>query len=85
MEKFKVWKDSEPVRLYLYSVLVPALVVLAAKGVISSDDVVLYSTALAAILGIPAVEKVRSLVDSPSTARAKHEALDAEVELNANA
>ena len=83
MEKFKVWKESEPVRLYLYSVLVPVLAFLAAKGVITGEDVLYYTAIGAAALGVaPAIEKVRSMVDSPSTAAAKQEALEAEYELN---
>ena len=83
MDKFKVWKDSEPVRLYIYSVVVPVLVLLAAKGVISGEDLAYYASLAAAVLGVaPAVEKVRSLVDSPSTAQAKQEALEAEYEMN---
>lgn len=83
MEKYKAWKDSEPVRLYLYSVLVPVLALLAAKGVITNEDVAYYGVLAAAVLGVaPAVEKVRSLVDSPSTAQAKQEALEAEHEMN---
>lgn len=83
MEKFKAWKETEPVRLYIYSILVPALALLVAKGVITSEDALYYGAIGAAALGVvPAVEKVRSVVDSPSTSQAKQEALEAEHEMN---
>ena len=83
MNKIKAWKDSEPVRLYVYSVLAPLLALLAAKGVLSGEDALYYGAlAAAALTGAPAVEKVRALVDSPATASAKQEALEAEFELN---
>lgn len=65
----KAWNDSEPVRLRLYAVLVPVLAILAAKGLIDSSDVALYSAVAVAVLGIPTTEAVRKSVVSPKTAR----------------
>lgn len=56
------WNKTEPVRLYLYSVLVPLLAVLVVWGVVDAGDVPLYLAVLAALLGVPAVEIARSKV-----------------------
>jgi len=82
MTVLKHVKETEPVRLYLYSVLVPVLAFLVLKGVIGGDEMAAYLAMGAAVLGVPAVEKARSAVDSPATATAKQEALEAEYELN---
>jgi hypothetical protein len=66
------WKDTEPVRLYLYSVLGPLVVLLVALGVVESDQALLWLALAAAVLGVPAVERARSLVTSPATA-ARHD------------
>lgn len=78
----KNMKETEPVRLYLYSVLVPVLALLVMKGVIGGDEMATYLAVGAAVLGVPAVEKARSKVDSPSTAAAKTDALEAEFQMN---
>lgn len=67
MDKFNSWKSSEPVRLYAYSVLLPVLALLVAKGVVSASDSALYAALGAVVLGVPVVEKVRSSVYSPDT------------------
>lgn len=74
-------KETEPVRLYLYSVLASILALLVLKGVLSGDEMTAYLVVAATVLGVPAIEKTRSVVDSPSTAKAKQEALEAEHEL----
>lgn len=76
MDKLKTWKSSEPVRLYLYAVMVPVLAALAAKGVIGNDDVLLYSTIGGAVLLGPAIEKVRGAVYSPDTVDATMEVVE---------
>lgn len=43
---------SEAVRGYIYRLLTLVLVVLAAKGVIDGDDVVLYGGLIAGVLGL---------------------------------
>lgn len=61
------WQDTEPVRLYLYSVLVPVVALLVLRGLVSAQESVLWLGVGAAVLGVPAVERVRSLVTSPAT------------------
>lgn len=70
MNYLKNLKASEPVRLYLYSVLVPVLVLLGAKGIISGSDVALYSALAAVVLAVPATELARRAVYSPATVEA---------------
>lgn len=67
MDKIKAWKSSEPVRLYLYGMLVPVLALLAVKGVIGNDDIALYVAIGGAVLVGPATEKARASVYSPDT------------------
>jgi hypothetical protein len=71
------WKDTEPVRLYLYGVLGPLVVLLVALGVVQADQALLWLAVGAAVLGVPAVEGARSLVTSPATqAQIEREAAD---------
>jgi len=65
------WKDTEPVRLYLYGVLGPLVALLVALGVIQADQALLWLAVGAALLGVPAVERARALVDSPATRAAR--------------
>jgi anti-sigma factor RsiW len=60
--------ESEPVRLYLYSVLGAVLAVLVALGVLTSSDAALWGALGAAVLAVPVTEGVRSQVYSPRTA-----------------
>jgi len=82
MNFLKNVKETEPVRLYLYSVLVPVLGLLVLKGVLGSDEMAAYLAVGGAVLGVPAIEKARAKVDSPSTSAAKTEALEAEFQMN---
>ena len=66
-DTLKALKASEPVRLYLYSVLVPVLAVLVAKGVITASDSALYGALASVVLVVPATELVRKAVYSPAT------------------
>lgn len=61
------WKDTEPVRLYLYGILGPLVALLVVLGVVQADQAVLWLAVGAAVLGVPAVERARSLVTSPAT------------------
>lgn len=56
------WKDTEPVRLYLYSVGLAVVGLLVFRGVIAADEALLWAALLAAVLGVPAVELARSKV-----------------------
>ena len=59
------WQDSEPVRLYLYGVLGAVLPLLLEYGLMTGSTAALWSAAAAAVLGVPAVEGLRSQVFSP--------------------
>jgi hypothetical protein len=52
----------EPVRRYLYSLLVPLASVLVVYGIASETIVATWIGLATAVLGIPAVEAARSLV-----------------------
>lgn len=67
MNKVREWLQSEPVRLYLYGVLVPLLALLVAIGVITADLVPLVLALAAAVFGVPAAENLRKRVTSPKT------------------
>jgi hypothetical protein len=53
---------SEPVRVYLYGVLLAGLAVLVGVGIVDDATALLYAALGAAVLGIPAVEIARSKV-----------------------
>lgn len=55
-------QSTEPVRLYLYSLLAPVVALLAYLGVVDDTSGPLWAALVTALLGIPAVEKARSLV-----------------------
>jgi len=58
----KRWKDTEPVRLYLYTVLIAGIALLVSRGVVAADEALLWAALGAAVLGVPAVELARSKV-----------------------
>lgn len=58
----KKLKDTEPVRLYLYSLVAPVLAALFAKGVVSGEDVLVYTTLAGSVLGVVGVEAARARV-----------------------
>ena len=55
------WIRREPVRTYLYAVVVAALVLLNGYGLVADDKVVLWGN-LALVVFVPAVEAARSRV-----------------------
>lgn len=63
---------SEPVRTYLYGVLVPGIAVLTGYGIVSESEASLWTALGAAILGVPAVESARKRV-RPSVSSSKDE------------
>lgn len=67
METFRRWQDAEPVRLYIYGVLIAALAVLVAVGVVAQELVIPLAGLVAAVLMAPAAEAARSHVYSPAT------------------
>jgi hypothetical protein len=60
--------ESEPVRLYLYGVLVVALAVLVSYGALTADRAALWGSLAGAVLAVPVTEGLRSQVTSPRTA-----------------
>ncbi len=61
------WAQSEPVRLYLYSILGPLLALLLALGVVTAELVPLVLALAGAVLAVPAVEAARRKVTSPKS------------------
>lgn len=59
------WKTYEPVRLYLYGVLVPIVLLAVGYGLVTSSQAVLWLGVLAAALGAPATEAARGQVTAP--------------------
>jgi len=53
---------NEPVRKYLYAVLVPVVGLLVYRGVVAADEAAIWLAIAAAALGVPAVELARSKV-----------------------
>lgn len=67
----RYWRAAEPVRLYLYGVLVPAVAVAAAYGLLDGSDVALWLALGAAVLGVPATEAARGAVTPVGRHRAE--------------
>lgn len=59
----------EPVRVYLYGVLVAIVAVLVGYGVLDGSQAALWLALGSALLAVPAVEAARSRVSPTSTAR----------------
>jgi RsiW-degrading membrane proteinase PrsW (M82 family) len=57
-----MWSKLEPVRSYLYTLLLPVIAVLVYYGLVSEQAAPLWAALATAVLGVPVVEKVRSLV-----------------------
>lgn len=62
MEKVKELLQREPVRVYLYAVLEAIAALLVGIGVTSSSVALLGLGVAAAVLAVPATEKLRSKV-----------------------
>lgn len=61
-----MWNKFQPVRSYLYTLLVPVIALLVWRGVVSGDEATLWVGIATAVLGVPAVEVVRAKV-TPTT------------------
>jgi len=59
------WKAAEPVRLYLYGVLVPVVAGLVAFGVLDQELVPYVIATATAALGIAGIESARASVVAP--------------------
>lgn len=56
------WKDTEPVRLYIYGTIAPVVGVLVAYGIVDSAKAALWIALGTAILGVGGTEIARSKV-----------------------
>lgn len=54
------WKQTEPVRTYLYSLLAPGVALLVAYGVIAEANASLWTALATAVLGVGGTEAARS-------------------------
>lgn len=61
------WNKTEPLRLYVYALLVPLAAVLVWHGIVSDEAVPLYLALAEVVLGAGAVEGTRRAVASPET------------------
>lgn len=57
-----MWNKLEPVRSYVYTLLVPVLAILVFYGIVSDLAAPLWIALGTAVLGVPAVELARSRV-----------------------
>jgi len=60
---------SEPVRLWLYSILGPGVALLVGYGILSADEAVLWLAVGAAVCGVAGTETARASVYSPATVK----------------
>jgi hypothetical protein len=66
------WRDTEPVRLYLYPVVVSFLALLVGYGLVSDDVAPLWEALAGAVFSVgslTAVAKARAAVHSPRSVR----------------
>lgn len=61
------WKDTEPVRVYLYPVLTAAVAVLVGYGVVDEEQASLWIALGTAVLGVGGTEVARSQVSPTRT------------------
>lgn len=66
------WRAAEPVRVYIYSVMVPALLVAVGYGLVSGAQATLWLTLAAAVLGVGSTEAARSNVTPWQPPPAEH-------------
>lgn len=64
------WKQTEPLRLWLYGIAVPLLAALVGYGLLTGTQAGLWLAVLTAALLGGGVEAARQYVVSPATARA---------------
>lgn len=63
---------NEPVRKYIYSLLVPVAALLVVYGILDSETVTLWIGVGAALLGIPVTELARSKVTPVGKTTGEH-------------
>lgn len=64
------WRQTQPVRLWLYGATAPALAVLVAYGLLTDQRVALWLALAQAVLIPAGTELARGFAVSPATARA---------------
>lgn len=61
------WQDTEPLRLYLYGIVVPLLGAAVTYGLLTTEQLGAWlAVAGAALLGVGALERVRRIVWAPA-------------------
>lgn len=66
------WKAAEPVRLYLYGVLLAVLALLVGYGILAAELVPLWIALATALVMAPGIEKARASVSpTPAPKRAR--------------
>lgn len=73
-ELLRRWRDAEPVRLYLYGLLMPAAAIAAAYGLATGEQLALWLGLGAAVLLPVGTERARSRVTPASQAEHDQEA-----------
>lgn len=63
---------KEPVRLYMYGILVPLAGVLVFYGLLTEQSAPLWIALLNAVIGVPAIETARSLVSPVDPDSGRH-------------
>lgn len=72
-----MWSKTEPLRLYIYSLLAPLAAVLVLYGVVDGNAVPLLIALATAVLGVAGTEAARAKVASPQTQEnLRHGAVD---------
>lgn len=62
-----MWKSTEPVRSYLYTLLAPIVALLVYTGVVTDDGAPLWTALATAVLGVVGTETARSKVRSKAS------------------
>lgn len=70
----KRWNELEPVRLYLYGVVLAGIALAVTLSLLTAEEALAWGAFGAAVLGVPAVEVARSKVTPVSgSVRSPHE------------
>lgn len=62
MSRLARWLQYEPVRVYVYGIVLSFMAILIAYGIVDNERAALILAAVSAIIAVPAVEKARSKV-----------------------
>jgi hypothetical protein len=73
------WRDTEPLRLWLYGIVVPALAAAVVYGWLTTEQMGAWlAVAAAALLGVGAMERVRRTVWAPASVERRMHEVDAD-------